>query len=113
MRLNLRHRLRVESVHKEAPGVYSVVVRGRRLDELGARAGQFFRWRFLGEGMGWTSTPYSLSAPPRRDLLRITVKALGDHSAAVAVAAAGHPGVGGGAVRLADRRTGRPRRSRC
>ncbi|MER6419140.1 ferredoxin reductase family protein [Streptomyces sp. NPDC001137] len=85
LRLNLRHRLRVESVHKEAPGVYSVVVRGERLDELGVRAGQFFRWRFLGEGMGWTSTPYSLSATPRQDLMRITVKALGDHSAAVAL----------------------------
>jgi len=85
LRLNLRHRLRVESVHKEAPGVYSVVVRGERLDELGARAGQFLRWRFLGEGMGWTSTPYSLSATPRQDLMRITVKALGDHSAAVAL----------------------------
>ncbi|MEV5005104.1 ferredoxin reductase family protein [Streptomyces sp. NPDC056159] len=83
VRLNLRHRMRVEAVHKEAPGVYSVVVRGHRLDELGARPGQFFRWRFLAEGMGWTSTPYSLSAPPRPDLLRITVKALGDHSAAV------------------------------
>ncbi|WNM34039.1 ferredoxin reductase family protein [Streptomyces sp. Li-HN-5-11] len=83
VRLNLRHRMRVDAVHKEAPGVYSVVVRGHRLDELGARPGQFFRWRFLAEGMGWTSTPYSLSAPPRPDLLRITVKALGDHSAAV------------------------------
>jgi predicted ferric reductase len=83
VRLNLRHRLRVESVHKEAPGVYSVVVRGQRLDEAGARPGQFFRWRFFGEGMGWTSTPYSLSAPPRPELMRITVKALGDHSAAV------------------------------
>jgi predicted ferric reductase len=85
VRLNLRHRLRVESVHREAPGVYSVVVRGRHLGELGARAGQFFRWRFFGEGMGWTSTPYSLSAPPRRDLMRITVKALGGHSAAVSL----------------------------
>ncbi|MCD9879341.1 ferredoxin reductase family protein [Streptomyces guryensis] len=85
VRLNLRHRMRVQSVHKEAPGVYSVVVHGRRLDEMGARAGQFFRWRFLGEGMGWASTPYSLSAPPRRDVLRITVKALGDHSAAVSL----------------------------
>ncbi|MFF6803728.1 ferric reductase-like transmembrane domain-containing protein [Streptomyces sp. NPDC012616] len=83
VRLNLRHRLRVDSVHREAPGVYSVVVRGRRLDEMGARPGQFLRWRFLAEGMRWTSTPYSLSAPPRHDLLRITVKALGDHSAAV------------------------------
>lgn len=85
VRLNRRHQLRVDSVHKEAPGVYSVVVRGRHLDELGARPGQFFRWRFLGEGMGWTSTPYSLSAPPRPDLMRITVKALGDHSAAVSL----------------------------
>ncbi|MEU9478488.1 ferric reductase-like transmembrane domain-containing protein [Streptomyces sp. NPDC048191] len=85
VRLNRRHQLRVESVHAEAPGVYSIVVRGRYLDELGARPGQFFRWRFLGEGLRWTSTPYSLSAPPRPDLLRITVKALGDHSAAVAL----------------------------
>ncbi|MFF3913656.1 ferric reductase-like transmembrane domain-containing protein [Streptomyces sp. NPDC001852] len=85
VRLNRRHQLRVDSVAKEAPGVYSVVVRGRHLDELGARPGQFFRWRFLGEGLGWTSTPYSLSAPPRPDLMRITVKALGDHSAAVAL----------------------------
>jgi predicted ferric reductase len=83
VRLNLRHRLRVESVHREAPGVWSVVVRGRRLDQLGAQSGQFFRWRFLADGMRWTSTPYSLSAAPRPDRMRITVKALGDHSAAV------------------------------
>ncbi|GAQ50386.1 ferric reductase-like transmembrane domain-containing protein [Streptomyces acidiscabies] len=84
VRLNLRHRLRVDSVRPEAPGVHSVLVRGRRLDELGALPGQFLRWRFLTGGLRWTSTPYSLSAPPRPELLRITVKALGDHSAAVA-----------------------------
>ncbi|MFJ2237848.1 ferric reductase-like transmembrane domain-containing protein [Streptomyces sp. NPDC087859] len=85
VRLNVRHRLRVDSVRQEAPGVYSVVIRGRRLHEMRARPGQYLRWRFLTEGMRWTSTPYSLSAPPRPDLLRITVKALGDHSAAVAL----------------------------
>ncbi|MCW7940985.1 ferric reductase [Streptomyces hygroscopicus] len=85
VRLNLRHRLRVESVHQEAPGVWSVVMRGRRLDELGAEPGQFFRWRFLTDGLRWTSTPYSLSAAPRRTRLRVTVKALGDHSASVAL----------------------------
>ncbi|MER6127514.1 ferredoxin reductase family protein [Streptomyces sp. NPDC001795] len=83
VRLNLRHKLRVASVHQEAPGVWSVVMRGRRLDEMGAEPGQFFRWRFLTDGMRWTSTPYSLSAPPRPKQLRITVKALGDHSASV------------------------------
>ncbi|MEU1591637.1 ferredoxin reductase family protein [Streptomyces sp. NPDC005708] len=84
VRANLRHRFRVESVHQEARGVWSVVVRGRRLDELDAEPGQFFRWRFLTRGLCWTSTPYSLSAPPRRTQLRITVKALGDHSTSVA-----------------------------
>ncbi|MFD4550885.1 ferric reductase-like transmembrane domain-containing protein [Streptomyces sp. NPDC058466] len=82
-RLNRRHQLRVESVYRESPGVFSIVVRGQRLDELNAQAGQFFRWRFLAQGMRWTSTPYSLSAPPRPDQMRITVKALGDHSASV------------------------------
>ncbi|MGW3496729.1 ferredoxin reductase family protein [Streptomyces sp. NPDC001020] len=85
VRLNLRHRLRVESVHEEAPGVWSVVMRGRRLEKLGAEPGQFFRWRFLTDGLRWTSTPYSLSAPPRRTRLRITVKALGGHSTSVAL----------------------------
>ncbi|MEW2400201.1 ferredoxin reductase family protein [Streptomyces sp. NPDC046862] len=85
VRLNVRHRLRVESVERETPGVWSVVVRGRRLHELGVLPGQFFRWRFLAEGLRWTSTPYSLSAAPRWDRMRITVKALGDHSAAVSL----------------------------
>ncbi|MEU0407928.1 ferric reductase-like transmembrane domain-containing protein [Streptomyces griseorubiginosus] len=82
--LNLRHRLRVESVHQEAPGVWSVVIRGQRPETLGAESGQFFRWRFLTSGLWWTSTPYSLSAPPVGTRLRITVKSLGTHSASVA-----------------------------
>ncbi|MFD8568111.1 ferric reductase-like transmembrane domain-containing protein [Streptomyces sp. NPDC059639] len=89
VRLNLRHRLRVEVVVPEAPGVHSAWVRGRHLDELGARPGQFFRWRFLTQGLWAASHPYSLSAVPRPDLLRITVKSLGDHSAAVPTVARG------------------------
>src|SRR6266702_7264712 len=56
---------------------------GRHVEELNAEAGQFFRWRFLARGLWWASSPYSLSAPPRRDRLRITVKAAGDHSHAL------------------------------
>ncbi|MFB7994709.1 ferric reductase-like transmembrane domain-containing protein [Streptomyces sp. NPDC056002] len=84
VRLNVRHRLRVEAVVREAPGVSSVWVSGRRLEALGAEPGQFFRWRFLAPGMWGASHPYSLSAVPRGGFLRITVKALGDHSASVA-----------------------------
>ncbi|MYW65100.1 ferric reductase [Streptomyces sp. SID8379] len=89
VRLNLRHRLRVEVVVPEAPGVHSVWVRGRRLHELGAQPGQFLRWRFLTQGLWGASHPYSLSAVPQSGLLRITVKSLGDHSAAVPTIARG------------------------
>ncbi|NJC74021.1 ferredoxin reductase family protein [Planosporangium thailandense] len=79
-----RHGLRVAAVVAEAPGVHSVYLRGRDLHRLPARAGQFFMWRFL-SGPGWTRAhPYSLSAAPRPDLLRITVKSLGDDSSQVA-----------------------------
>jgi predicted ferric reductase len=80
----VRHRLRVTEVRTEAPGVVSVLISGRHLAELGAQPGQFFRWRFLARDLWWTSSPYSLSEPPRRDRLRITVKASGDHSGALA-----------------------------
>jgi len=79
-----RYGLTVSHVVPEGPGLTSVYLRGRRLDRLPVRAGQFFQWRFL-DGPGWSRTnPYSLSAPPREDLLRITVKDLGDGSARVA-----------------------------
>lgn len=84
VRLNLKHRMRVEETVEEAPGVVSVLIKGRRLHRLGAEPGQFFRWRFMAEGLRWSSNPYSLSAPPRPDLLRITVKAAGGHSSALA-----------------------------
>jgi len=78
-----RHRMVVEQVVHEGPGVVSVIVRGRRLDRL-AGAGQFLTWRFRGRE-GWTrGHPFSLSAVPTRERARITVKALGDGSSALA-----------------------------
>lgn len=81
---NARHRLRVVAVHPEGPGVVSVYIGGRDLARLRARAGQFFLWRFLSRGQWWQAHPYSLSAAPDGRILRITVKALGDGSAALA-----------------------------
>jgi len=83
VRQALRHQMRVKAIRSEAPGVVSIVITGRRLEELRAESGQFFRWRFLSRDLWWTSSPYSLSEPPRPDRLRITVKAAGDHSAAI------------------------------
>jgi ferredoxin-NADP reductase len=49
-----------------------------------AEPGQFFRWRFLTRELFWQSHPYSLSAMPRPDMMRITVKARGHHSGSMA-----------------------------
>jgi predicted ferric reductase len=79
-----RHRLTVVNVRPEAPGIVSVYITGRDLQRLGAEPGQFFRWRFLTRQLAWQSHPYSLSAMVRPDLMRITVKARGDHSHSMA-----------------------------
>ena len=76
-----RHRLRVERVVDEGPGVVSVEISGVALDRLKARAGQFFTWRFLTRDRWWEAHPFSLSAAPDGRRLRITVKGLGDYSA--------------------------------
>jgi predicted ferric reductase len=78
--LALRHRLRVHKVVQETDGIVSIYVRGRRLELLGAEAGQFFRWRFLTRRTWWQAHPFSLSAAPTSQMLRLTVKAVGDHT---------------------------------
>jgi predicted ferric reductase len=81
---SLRHRLVVHEVRQEGPGVVSVICSGRHLDRLAIAGGQFFFWRFLTRSMWWQAHPYTLSALPQPPYVRLTVKAVGDHSAAVA-----------------------------
>ncbi|MCU1695322.1 MAG: Respiratory burst oxidase-like protein [Mycobacterium sp.] len=81
---SLYHQLRVVGVTEEGPGVVSVRMRGRHLDRLNPRSGQFFIWRFL-DGPGWTrGNPYTLSDAPDGTHLRVTIQASGQGSARVA-----------------------------
>ena len=81
---SLRHQLVVEQVIAENDQVTTVVMRGRMLDRLPVRAGQFFQWRFV-ELPGLTRAhPYSLSAAPDGATLRITAAHLGEGSARLA-----------------------------
>jgi predicted ferric reductase len=79
----LRHRLRVNEIRRESADTVSIHVGGRRLADLQAQPGHFFRWRFITRDHWWQSHPYSLSAVPDERSLRITVKGLGDHSQAL------------------------------
>jgi predicted ferric reductase len=80
---SLRHQLRIAAICEEAPGVYSVICSGRRLDRLAVSGGQFFKWRFLTRELWWHAHPYSLSALPQPPYLRVTIKGLGDQSRAI------------------------------
>ena len=77
---SLRFGLRVAQVEIEAPGIISIYVRGKNLQKLKAEGGQFFNWRFLDRQRWYESHPFSLSAAPTNEMMRFTVKDLGDHS---------------------------------
>jgi predicted ferric reductase len=78
---NWRYRMKITEIVEEAPGIWSVRIGGRGLERYGARAGQFFFWRFLTRGFWYTQHPFSISEAPKGGSFRITVKALGDHTA--------------------------------
>ncbi|MFV0373742.1 ferric reductase-like transmembrane domain-containing protein [Microbacterium sp.] len=75
---SLHHDLRVHSVRADGAHGVEVVVTGRELHRLKARAGQFFVWRFLG-GPGWTrGNPFSLAADPDGSQLTLSARIVGD-----------------------------------
>jgi predicted ferric reductase len=78
---NAYHRFRVAAVVPESDNVVSVYVTGRHLDKLPARAGQFCIWRFPGHNHWWLANPFSFSAAPGGQGLRLTAKAVGSASA--------------------------------
>lgn len=88
---SFRYRLHVVEVRKEGPGVASIIIGGRNLERLALSGGQFFCWRFLTWDLWWQAHPYSLSALPRPPYIRLTVKRVGDHSAALARLRPGTP----------------------
>jgi predicted ferric reductase len=80
----LRHGISVSSVVRESSDVVTVQLTGRGLYRLPVRSGQYFVFRFL-DGPGWSrGNPYSLSASPMPDRLRVTAKEVGDSSGRLA-----------------------------
>ncbi len=78
---SFEHQLVVTKVRYEANDVVSIEMQGRNLPTLDVEAGQFFHWRFLAKGLWWHQHPFSVSAAPTSDTLRITIRALGRGSA--------------------------------
>jgi predicted ferric reductase len=107
--LNARHRFEVAEVVSEGANTFSIYIDGKKLDKLPAQAGQFMRWRFLTRNGWWQSHPFSLSAAPNKEWLRLTVTAVGGHTSRLATMQPGTPvwAAGPFGVFTAQRRTRR------
>lgn len=81
--------VRVVSVEQAGKGSVAVTMSGAGVAKLRASAGQFMLWRFLTPGLWAQAHPFSLSAAPDGRSVRITVKAVGDASAAIAAVTPG------------------------
>lgn len=77
---SLRHQFTVERVVKETPTATSVYIRGRNLQRLRAKGGQFVLVRFFNKDLVLQEHPFSLSRLPTNDTLRLTIRQLGDYT---------------------------------
>ncbi len=85
------HGFHVQRVEREASGAVSIYIAGRDLASFHFEPGQFAIWRFLDARRWWEAHPFSLSATPNDEYLRLTLKGLGDFSEDAASIRAGTP----------------------
>ena len=90
-RMALRHRLHVRSLVAESHDVLSIYITGRDLAALPMRAGQFFSFRFLTRELWWQVHPFSLSAAPNGEYIRISVKQVGNFTRSLSSLRPGTP----------------------
>jgi predicted ferric reductase len=75
--------LHIAETHKLNDNTTEIRLAGGRLDTMAGDAGQFVIVRPFAKGLWWQAHPFSLSAAPTTDGLMISVKSLGDGSAAI------------------------------
>jgi predicted ferric reductase len=73
-----KYRFWVENVVKEADGATSIYIGGENINRFSIEPGQFMMLRFLDKKRWWEAHPFSLSFVPKDNLLRVTVKDVGD-----------------------------------
>jgi len=99
------HDYQVDGVRPISAGLYEIALRplGRRVDFV---PGQFALLYLEGKD-GWHRHPFTISSAPHEDLVRVTVKALGDFTSSIpALIEPGMPAVIGGAHGRFDHRRG-------
>lgn len=74
----LRFKFTVDRVHQETASANSIYISGKNLKAWSAKPGQYVLVRFLSKGFIFQEHPFSLSAVPKDDVFRLTVRKSGD-----------------------------------
>ena len=75
--------LKVQAVVPESSDTTSIYLTGRKLEQLGGQAGQFYMLRVLTPKQWLRPHPFSISAAPNNQFVRFTVGNRGDDTAAL------------------------------
>lgn len=86
-----RHRFEVRRVEEEAADIFSIYIGGKDMEKFRFKGGQFLKLRFLAKKIWKEEHPFSISAAPDGEHVRVTIKALGDFTSAIRNIAPGTP----------------------
>lgn len=89
--LFIKYRFTVEKVIKETNDTTSVYISGKNLSQFKIKPGQFLILRFLDKKRWWQTHPFSLSFFPKDNLLRLTIKNVGDFTSEISQVKKGTP----------------------
>jgi predicted ferric reductase len=75
-----RHKFVLDRRIQETHDTVSLYIKGRDKDKFNILPGQFLLMRFLLKGLWWQVHPFSISACPKGQEVRVTIKAEGDYT---------------------------------
>ena len=75
-----KHQFTVEKVVRETPTTTSVYIRANNLSSFTTTPGQFIMVRFLSKKFIFQEHPFSLSMMPKDNMLRLTIRSVGDYT---------------------------------
>ena len=75
-----QHKFVLDRRIQETHDTVSLHIKGQKMDRFSFLPGQFLLMRFLAKGLWWQVHPFSISARPDGEEVRITVKAEGDYT---------------------------------
>jgi predicted ferric reductase len=81
--LFVKYRFAVSHIVREADGAASVYITGNNLSKFVIKPGQFMILRFLDKKRWWQAHPFSLSFVPKENMLRVTIKNVGDFTSQI------------------------------